>query len=204
MTIAEKLTTIAENEPKVYAAGKAEAESKCSLKHFTAEFYGNGETSYTINIPFEPDAITVGGYSPTLLTGKNQVYLFIADFRAFGMAGGYAALHLTGTSMGTSIYTSKTVSDRYSRSDNGDVTLSNIVLTNGAIGTFASDIKYTIVAYKYADKTDKELITEFVNNLPSSGSGSLTINKAKVNASFTDDEWNALIATKPSWTFAMF
>lgn len=53
---------------------------------------------------------------------------------------------------------------------------------------------------KYTDKTDKERIAEMVNGL--TGSGSLTLNKNKVNAAFTTEEWNALIATKPDWTFA--
>jgi hypothetical protein len=32
-------------------------------------------------------------------------------------------------------------------------------------------------------------------------SGSVTLNQAKVNAAFTDEEWAALIAEKPNWTF---
>jgi len=32
----------------------------------------------------------------------------------------------------------------------------------------------------------------------------ITLSKTKVNAAFTDAEWNTLIASKPSWTFVMF
>ena len=204
MTIAEKLTTVAENQQRVYDAGKAKAEGQCALKHFTAEFYGNGGNSHTINIPFEPDVITVFGYAPTLLTGTNQVFIFTADLRAFGIAGGYAVIHSTGTAMLSVMFTTKSISSRYSRADNGDITLSNISTGDGEKGSFASDIKYTIVAEKYTDKTDKELITEFINGLNSSGTGTLTLSKTKVNAAFTDAEWNTLIANKPSWTFVMF
>lgn len=203
MTIAEKLTTIAENQHRVFDAGKAEAEHQCDLKHFTAEFYGNDKTSYTINIPFEPDVITVGGYDPTNILATDNVFLFTADLRAFGITGGFLVSHRTGTNFSQLMNTSKSVLTRYSRADNGDVTLQNLTAHDTEC-VFSSNIKYTIVASKYTVKTDKERITEFVNGLSSSGSGSLSINQDKVNAAFTTAEWNALIATKPNWTFAMF
>lgn len=208
MSIADKLTTIAENQQRVYAAGEAAAENRCAEKYFTAEFYGNDTTSCTINIPFEPDVITVGGYEPTFLVGQGLVFLITCDYSAFGMAGGYAVVRASGTNMYPIMLTSKSILTKCSRADNGDITFSNFTTTmsNGAtlIGKFASNIKYTIVATKYTDKTDKERITEFINNLSDSEGGSLTFNQNKVNAAFTGEEWDSLIATKPSWTFAMF
>lgn len=206
MSIADKLTTIAENQQRVYDAGKAVAEHKCALKHFTAEFYGNDQTSYTINIPFEPDIVMLVAQDPTVLTATNNVFSFFADIRAFGMVGGTIVGHTTGTQLINMAMTSKSIFTRYSRAENGDVTLTNMTINDGnkPDGIFPSNVKHTLVAAKYTDKTDKVRITEFVNGLSSSGSGSLTINQDKVNASFTTAEWNALVATKPNWTFVMF
>ena len=207
MSIADKLTTIADNQQRVYDAGKTFAENQCALKHFTADFYGNDQYSYTINIPFEPDMIIVYGFDPMLLVGQNQAFFFAADLRAFGLAGGYNVVHTTGQNVYPQMNTSKSVLTRYSRDNDGNVTLTNMtapVGTETVKGLFSSTLKYTIIAYKYTDKTDQELMTEFISSLSDSESGSLTFNKDKVNAAFTDAEWNALIATKPKWTFTLF
>ena len=65
---------------------------------------------------------------------------------------------------------------------------------------YGAGVPYTMIAVKYVQQTDKERIADFVGRL--TGSGSVTLNKAKVNASFTDSQWAALIATKPNWTFS--
>jgi hypothetical protein len=183
----------------------ASAEN-CNSRHFTAEFMGNGQGSYVINVPFEPDAIALFGWEPTLLVGSSNIALCNIDLRAFGLGAGVYYVQNTGTDFAGALMTTKTYKNRYSRAENGDVTLQGMNITTPfkASGVFGSNIKYKLVAVKYTDKTDKARITDFVNSLPSGSSGSVTMNQEKVNAAFTTAEWSALIATKPSWTFAMF
>ena len=50
----------------------------------------------------------------------------------------------------------------------------------------------------------KSSITNIVNVLSPTVTGEIvTFNKAAKEAAFTDDEWAALIATKPNWTFSL-
>lgn len=50
----------------------------------------------------------------------------------------------------------------------------------------------------------KASITNIVEHLSPTVTGqTLTLNKATKEATFTDDEWAELIATKPSWTFSL-
>ncbi len=51
---------------------------------------------------------------------------------------------------------------------------------------------------------NKESIVSVINALSSSASGqTATFKKSAKEAAFTDDEWAALIATKPNWTFQL-
>ena len=177
----------------------------CSSKHFVTEFMGNGQTSYTINIPFEPDMILLLGWEPMCFVGSNNAVIFCADLRSFSMAAGLLCVQHTGMNVYNTLMTTKSYKTRYSRAENGDITIKGLTISDPAItGVFSPNIKYKLSAVKYTDKTDKELITDFVNRLPSDSSGSVTMNQEKVNAAFTTAEWSALIATKPNWTFAMF
>lgn len=190
--------------PAVYdagaAAGKAEAEQTCAMQHFVTVLTGSGETSLSFHVPFPPDLLVVTGYDPTVLATDYQVMMFVYDIAAFGLMGGYML-----TSCNQSAYslamTTVSALTRYARADDGTVTLGNIRGNNShPVGTFGAAVQYTVTAVKYTNRTDKERITEMVEGL--TGSGSLTLNRAKVNGAFTDEEWAALIATKPDWTFA--
>ena len=177
----------------------------CSARHFVTEFYGNGQRAYTLNIPFEPDMIVLLGLDPMVFVGSSSIAICAIDLRPIGMAAGVFYLQDTGMTFYGTLMTSQSYKTRYSRAANGDVTLQGLTSSSPVVnGVFNKNIKYKLAAVKYTDKTDKELITDFVNGLPSDYSGSVTMNKEKVDASFTSAEWSALIATKPNWTFAMF
>lgn len=206
MSITEKLTTIAENQQKVYDAGFASAEAICSQKHYVTTVTGNGMTSIGFHVPFRPDALLVfvsevGMYGNTAM---DSGFLAMAQFdpAGFGMIGGrYTCFFSSGEKL--TLVTTTSMLSRYSRSDDGTVTLGNLLFNNGSAtvpAAFIDGAEYVIVAVKYAEKSDKERITEYIHSL--SDSGSTTLNRAKVSAAFTDDEWAALIAEKPDWTFS--
>lgn len=177
----------------------------CNARHFVTEFYGNGQMAYTLNIPFEPDLILLMGMDPMVFVGSSNIAICTIDLRPIGMAAGVYYVQETGMVFYGTLMTSKSYKTRYTRAANGDITLQGMTIASPAVnGVFSKNIKYKLAAVKYTDKTDKEMITDFVNNLPSGSSGSVTMLQEKVNACFTTAEWSALIATKPNWTFAMF
>ena len=178
----------------------AAAVGVCHAKHYVTVMPGSGETSLSFHVPFAPDLLMVVGFDPTVMTGTDQILLFVYDIAAFGLMGGYM---LTCRKQNVYSLAMTTVSalEKYTRAEDGTVTLSNIKgNATHPVAAFAENAQYSVTAVKYTDKTDKERITEMVEEL--TGSGSLTMNRAKVNAAFTDEEWSALIATKPDWTFA--
>ena len=182
---------------------KSNAEDTgCEKKHFTTVVPGTGEGSLSFHVPFEPDLLCVSGLWTATLTEKNNLIAFVCDLRNFGQIGGFSTSHTTGNTVKLTSYTTISVLSRYSRQENGLVTLANITTeaNSGVNSIFSDQIQYTVTAVKYTDKTDKERITEYVESL--TGSGKATLNRAKVNAAFTDEEWAALIAPKPGWTFA--
>ena len=195
MSIAEKLVTIAENEPKVYEAGLNEGAEICAAKHFVHNFEGDGSASVSFYVPFEPDAVQIIGFSPFANTKEYALTMFVCDCRAFGLLGGLASFGSSTGALTNSMQTTKSVLNRYSQAEDGIVTIKNIATSV----VFDPSYTYTAIAVKYTEQTDKERITDFVNGL--TGSGTVTLNQTKVNAAFTDDEWVALIATKPNWTF---
>ena len=161
---------------------------------------GNGTNSITVNIPFKPDVITVTCFSPLVLSRAKAFGSFMYDVRSFGQLAATAYVS-TGSSLKVSMFTHSSVQSRCVFADNGDVTFSNIG-SSSDIAVFHSDMQYIFIAEKYTDKSDAELISDFVNALPDTG-GTITVCKNKVNGAFTTAEWNALIATKPSLTFSL-
>lgn len=171
----------------------------CVEKHFVHNFVGDGSDTATFHLPFEPDEIQVFGFDPTVI---NTGYLmaFSYDLRAFGICAGYVYYGNSKGGATATIFSDAKAKLRYSRTEDGTATVKGIGASN-AVVNFGAGFPYTVAAVKYVDKSDKERITDFVNRL--TGSGTASLQQAKVNAAFTDDEWAALIATKPNWTFTM-
>jgi len=173
----------------------------CAAKHFAHSFVGDGTPSVSFYCPFEPDAVQVIGFDPLASDTQDALMLFCFDNRAFGMPGGFtmkanpASNAITYFSMGT-----KRIPERYSRTQDGVVTIHDVGKTGDTV-IFAEGFVYTVVLVKYTEQTDAERIAAFVDRL--SGSGTVTLNQAKVTAAYTDDEWAALIAAKPNWTFVL-
>lgn len=180
------------------AAGREEREQECQMEHFATVLPGSGTDTLTFHVPFEPDAVTIIGFDPVALAVNRTVMFFNYDLRAFGILGGFiqGSYNQKTTSIAMTTESAKT---RYSRREDGTVTIGNCN-PDSASHLFTAGVMYSVTAVKYTDKTDRERITEMVTGL--TGSGSLILNKGKVNAAFTDEEWAALIAQKPNWTFA--
>lgn len=207
MSIAEKLATLAQNMPLVYAAGKAE----CAQKHHVITVAGNGTDKISFHVPFKPDVLLVfvseAGMYGKYDVNNTAVHSIYLDLAGFGMIGGKLELYYNKATKGLNM-TTVSILTRFSQVADGLVTLQNVTdksFTNSAgaqlPGIFAEGKDYVVVAAKYTDKTDKERITEYVLGLSDTG-GSVTLNGAKKTAAFTDDEWNTLIAQKPGWTFS--
>lgn len=186
-----------------YVWGEQTATDACKAKYYATVIPGSGETTLSFHVPFEPDLICIVGFDPTCLLVNYTNMLFVFDVAAFGLMGGFVVTS-KGSNVQNGAMTTVTALNRYSQASDGTVTIQKIIALSGnPDGTFASNVMYSVTAVKYTDKTDKERITEMVNSLDGSAEGkSLTLNRAKVNAAFTTEEWNALIATKPNWTFA--
>ena len=178
--------------------GKNEEAELCATKHFVHNFVGDGNSTHSFCIPFEPDVIQIFGFDPALFNTPYALAVVICNMAAFGLLGGMTYYGSASGGMANMAYTSTAMRTRYSRTADGIVTIKNIGGTTADV-VFATGFPYTAVAVKYVEQTDKERITAFVNRL--TGSGKVTLNQAKVNAAFTDDEWAALIAGKPNWTF---
>ena len=180
-----------------FYVGEQSGLAACAAKHFVQNFIGDGGTSYSFHVPFEPDFIQIFCFDPTVINKASVLASFFYDQRAFGL---YAGTYQYGSGSGSlknGAFSTTSASTRYVRAEDGTITVKDF--TSSAVVVYGSGLPYTIVAVKYAEQSDKERITAFVNGL--TGSGSVTLNQAKVNAAFTTDEWAELIGTRPNWTF---
>lgn len=183
-----------------YAEGLDAGAAACAARHFTGTFQGSGTASFSFPVPFEPDLVLIVGFDPTYAVSQTSVIgACLADLRAFGRIGGYCTYINEAGSMKSNLHSTPAVPPRYFRSEDGIFTARNLLSSTSFV--FHSRYQYTVVAVRYTEQTDRERITAYVNGL--SGSGTATLNQAKVSAAFTDDEWAALVAAKPNWTFTL-
>ncbi len=182
-----------------YDAGVAAARGRCAAEHFVCSFTGDGSDTAAFHMPFEPDVIQIFGFDPVVMNTRCMMSFFY-DRRALGQCAGYTC-YGNGSGNGSySLFSDAKAALRYLRTEDGTATVKGIGSSN-AVVPFGAGFLYTVVAVKYAPQTEKERITAFVNRL--TGSGTVSLQQAKVAAAFTDDEWAALIAAKPNWTFTM-
>lgn len=84
----------------------------------------------------------------------------------------------------------------YSGAFDSMVDLENL-LVEGTIGTNGFNVKWST-------KLTRESLVSIINALSTTTSGlSVSLSQEAVNAAFTTDEWNTLIATKPNWTISL-
>lgn len=204
MSIAQKLQQIAENMQAVYDAGAKKEAAKCAVRHYVAQVTGDGTEALRCSVPFEPDHLVVTGFHPTGLRQAGVLAVFTADLRTFAYAAATSSVYNSTGTLTTTPMTAQTVRSRYSRAQDGTVTLENVRGTSATtIATFGKGIPYVVTACKYTDLTDLELMEQFVDGLTGSGTASLC--KARIEDVFAGREaqLQALFDKKPDWTFTL-
>ena len=235
MSIADKLTTIAENEVKVYEAGK-----NAEYDAFWDTFQQNGSKTIYRN------AFANTGWTPEIFKPKYKIVLGANDYSAVGMFywfGNADAPELDYRTVKHMIDTSGITSAQEmfhsARINYIDVDFSNCqsIYCCFAGGWQARTLthitlkiseKCTNMAYAFSrcdELTDlffaegsvvaadidlevcpltKSSMENAINALSPTVSGkTIILNKSAKDATFTADEWAALIATKSNWTISL-
>ena len=222
MSVNEKMTAIADairgktggTEPlgldemavgvgEVYEAGRVAEHAVCEAVHFHDSFFGNGGKVLTANIPFLPDVLAIYAISPYMEAQGNAVRAFVMDSRACGKRSAIL-VHVNANKADGAKISSDAISGFLSYAD-GVLTVD--ISGYGITGVWSEDIRYALSAVRFADETVRGLVEEQIrllpDTVPSGNSGTMTYNQERIDALFTQEEWAALLATKPNWTFSM-
>jgi hypothetical protein len=233
MSIAKKFKIIAENEQKVYDAGKrAEYDAfwdafqeNGSKTKYTAAFAGTGWNAECLKPKYKvvPEA---GVYGTLRMFAFCNVFGDPIDFReikdkfdfsnidsAGGMFSDAKINHIT-IDLSNAGKLDDTFSSpyRYSGCNYLHITLSdkNTFSNTFAYNSALTDIEIDgVIAangfnVQWSWKMTKASIISIINALSATTSGlSVTLSATAVNNAFTTDEWNTLIATKPNWTISL-
>nr|DAI53590.1 MAG TPA: hypothetical protein [Caudoviricetes sp.] len=199
MSIADKLTQIAENEQAVFAAGKRSEydtfwdsyQENGNKISYRLAFFGSGWNDTT----FKPK------YPMKMYKGQQQMQAFYyfrgthidvdIDFRAVGNAQVFQSASLLKTISKLIVTDEVTYTNWFA----GCTALEDITIE----GTIGNDISFSDCAL-----LTKSSITSVINVLSDTVTGkTATFNQTAKQAAFTDSEWAALIGTKPNWTFSL-
>ena len=207
MTTAEKLTTIAENQEKVYNTGheKGKAEEYDTFWD-TFQNYGKPEGAHYEDA-FAHGRFDDSNYNPKYpIICRNHNNAAGSMFYASNVTDTKVPIDLTNTTRCNGIFsycynlvtinklivherltTDIHISDS-SRLEN--VTIEGTIVTNWNLpkAPLRRDSILSIYRALSTDVADK----------------TLTLNKAAVNAAFTDEEWKALTDAKDNWTYTLY
>lgn len=202
--IADKLRQVADNLPLVYEAGK----QNCTARHFSAVVTGDGTGELMLPIPFAPDLIEVVNHDPVIRATRGTIAFCQIDFSALGQLSGLFGM-TSGPSSGNALGTytnvlmaSSGLANRCRRNEDGTMTLSNFSY-DGLPGVWGKGVDYMVTAVRCVDKSDRQRIEENIRRLPENGTYKIYIQQEKMEAAFTREQWNALIAERPGYTFVM-
>ena len=201
MSIAEKITTIAENLPRVFEAGE---NNVYATKFCTATVQGSGTNILEIDCPFNPDFIRLESWHPHIIDAlpHNSVINWSANRRGFGRRLG---IRIYNNNDGGRIFQLFGVQGSlFTTCFLYDEERKKLVVTSSVAEgheiLFPDYIDYIFVGAKYTDKTDYELLKELISTLPAAG-GSMMLSQDRINETVSAEEWALLIADKPNWTF---
>lgn len=217
MSIAEKLQTIAENEQRVYEAGKAHGETvgkKAQYDEFWDNFQNYGNRNDYNNAFFGKgwNDISYNPKYPIISkegNGSNATfsYTLITDTKVPIDISKSTSTDLFGNAYKLVTIRKLVVSEtsKHNRSFLNCNALENLTI-EGVIGT-AIDLQYST-------KLSKASITSVINALSPTASGlTATFSKTAVNKAFetasgandgtTSTEWLALRGTKSNWTISL-
>lgn len=184
----------------VYAAGKETAKARYFSEEVTL---AERKTYIDLPIRFVPDIISISTTQNTSRTTASTQMLQNIRFAPTteilcGSFGGCTStksnfFSYLGTASGTAFGLLTKTENGYRIYANTDSTGKQLYYDVG---------KYEVLAVKCSSRTDRELLTDFVNGLSDKG-GTAYILKLMQEQAFTEAEWDALIAAKPGWTFVL-
>lgn len=208
MKTAQLLKEIAENEQKVYDAGAQKERRHCQSRHFSRLIPGSGTTELIVPVPFEPDFVEVCCHDPVIRTQKGIVAFAQFDRRALGQICGTFCVTtgpVDSTNLGAYsnlLAATTTLNNRCSVDEHGALHVKDITIS-GETGVWEPEVKYLVNAVKYVDVSDAERLAEVVRRLPAGGTYKIHIRKQVRDAAMTDEQWKALIAERPTYTYVM-
>lgn len=194
MSIAEKLTAVAENQQEI------------EMQYFKTSFIGSGTTEASFAIPFMPDIVQIFAFSAYATTIENVYASVMLDTRAVTRWSGiltYSAVNGSLIPPTPSVVKATSIHSGLFSYENGVFTW-NLASQGWVFSPYA---RYYVVAARFPNKDTKKMVEEELSLLPDAvpegSTGKLLYSKARVNAVFTTEEWEALKATKPNWTFSL-
>lgn len=230
MSIAEKLQTIAENEQKVFEAGKKSQYDKFwdSLQNYGKRtvypygFHSWGDNSFFPKYDIKPTGWAASTFSETTIINFKQRLIdcgVTLDMSKATSIGGLFANAKTNTALPIICTTSATDLSTLFSGNNALVEIEKLVLKSDGSQTFNNTFNHcyelvyltiegvigkTGFSLLYSKKLSKESITSVINALSTTTSGlTVTLSQTAVVTAFgstTSSEWTNLIATKPNWT----
>ena len=205
MTIGEKLSAVHTNVERVFDAGCTVGEKRCRAKHFTTVVTGDGSSRLVFDLPFTPDVLHILTNAPDIRTQANVISHLEIDFTALGqLAETYSRTTGNGNGTGTYVFglsSPTTAYSRFSTDGNGTATVKDVT-AGDIVCKFADGVDYIVTAIKAELKPLRTRLEESVARLPDTAC-SAWYQLAKVQDAFSDEQWDALIATKPNCTFTM-
>lgn len=204
MSIAEKLTAIAENEQRVYDAGK-ESQNKAFWEKFATNANGTLSENYSYAFAGERHNQEVIDSIPIKLKLGNCTGLFYYNTSVIDLS------KLPRTSQKTYNWRQtfrdatklQTVWELDFSSNVVELTATFYNCTSLANVTVVPETINRTIDFQWCPLT-KESITSIVYGLRSDVTGqTCTFKKTAKEAAFTADEWSTLIATKTNWTISL-
>lgn len=195
MSIAEKLTAVAENQQEI------------EMQYFKTSFIGSGTTKASFAIPFMPDVVEILSLSPYITSNEYAYHSLVIDTRTAARWGSFVVFCTFAENGGSKL---NIATIKAGSIHNGLFSYENGVFTWNVANqnfVFPQYSRYYVVAARFPNEDAKKIVVEEVSLLPDvvpeGSNGTLIYNKARINAIFTTDEWNALKATKPNWVFVL-
>ena len=188
--------------PEVFAAGESAEAEKVAARQFVTALCGNDENTISIPIPFKPDLILISSFDAYSRKSASTYNAMMYDFRAAARSPVAFILYTNSKATASTTTVSNSNAKNLFTYAGGIFTFTAPSSTEYQLAKWRSELLYAVSAFKYTDKSDKELISEQISRLPDSG-GTVEFASAAISAAFTDDEWASLIATKPNWTFTL-
>jgi len=167
---------------------------------FVRTVNGDGTGTLAVEIPFSPDALLVYTQSPYAAAETYQNIMTVYDLRTFLRYCGMNRVIATSNTWNTQALLNQ--SEKRPVYASGVLSVAPGTVVGGHTCVYNASVPYTVVAVKYTEKSDRELLTEVIAGLPDSAY-TATFSQYRVNATVTESEWAALTQTKPNVTFAL-